>query len=152
MNIKDKIWLILDKISIFGAINNDILEVIISHCDKKFYKKGDIIFEEDTPADNIFIIVSGRVKQVANYKTNPLELLEQMPGSTFGETAFIGIIPHFFTTIASEDTEVLIISRKILSTIHEKEPEVFTILIMNIARELARRLRKTKDIINDIAN
>ena len=54
---------------------------------------------------------------------------------------------HTSTAIALEDSEVMALSRQSLLQLRHEDIELFVLLMMNIARELARRLKLTDDIL-----
>jgi CRP-like cAMP-binding protein len=59
----------------------------------------------------------------------------------------IGIQPHRGTAIAMTDTDLIVLSRNTLLSIYESDKELFSILILNIAREVCRRLHESDDIL-----
>jgi CRP-like cAMP-binding protein len=54
---------------------------------------------------------------------------------------------HMGTAIAREDSEVLVLSRQSLLELRHEDIHLFALLMMNIAREIARRLKLTDDIL-----
>jgi CRP-like cAMP-binding protein len=50
---------------------------------------------------------------------------------------------HTASAMAKEDSEVLVLSRRALIDLRHADIELFAMLMMNIARELARRLQLT---------
>ena len=59
----------------------------------------------------------------------------------------IGIQPHAATAITVDDTELIVLSRNALLSLLKSDLELFSILILNIAREACRRLHKTDEIL-----
>jgi CRP-like cAMP-binding protein len=51
------------------------------------------------------------------------------------------------TAIAVEDSEVMVLSRQALLGLRNEDIELFALLMMNVAREIARRLKLTDDIL-----
>ncbi len=141
---------IIPQISIFGGIERQYIDKLIPHCELIKKCEGDFLYRENDPASEIFIVLSGKIKLVLNYGTNPLELIELSGGCSLGETSVIGIEPHGSTAVVTEDVTLLVLSRMILDRLHKQEPEVFTVLILNIARELARRLHRNRKTLNAI--
>jgi hypothetical protein len=58
----------------------------------------------------------------------------------------IGIQPHQGAAIAVIDTQLIVLSRKSLMSIYASDKELFSILILNIAREVCRRLYASDNI------
>ncbi len=141
---------ILSEISLFVGIERQYVDRIVPHCGLIERKEGELLYSENDPATEIFIVIKGKIKLVLNYKANPMELIELIPGCSLGETSVIGIQPHGSTAVVTEDVTLLVLSRVILDGIHKQEPEVFTVLILNIARELARRLHRNRKTLHAI--
>jgi CRP-like cAMP-binding protein len=131
---------LLKSITIFSGINEEKLSEIYSHCKVVLKKAGDIIVEEGTEASQIYIILSGRIRIVLNMKKSPIILAELGPRECVGEASIIGIQRHCASAVIVEDAEVLVFPRKVLMDIYTEDKELFSLLILNIARELARRL------------
>ena len=93
--------------------------------------------------EEIYIIISGTISFHLEDKT----ILEVSTGFSFAEAALIGIQTQVVDALAETDSELLIISKKKLMELFNNEKEVFSILILNIARELARRLAIAGNLI-----
>lgn len=143
----EEILQILNEISIFAGLSNKQLNTLFKLLEKVRYKKGKNIFVEGQQPSHIYIVKSGSVKLVVNAEQTPLELIVFEEGQCFGETSVIGIQPHCATAVCVEDTELIVLSRNALLSLFETDLELFSILIMNIAREACRRLHKTDEIL-----
>lgn len=142
-----KVRTIMNTISIFGALNEKELAVLVRLLHKVTYTEGERIFEEGDEATHIYIIQSGIVKLVINIDTEPLEIAELRNGHCFGETAVIGILPHSATAMSMCDTELLVLTGEALLSLFKTENLLFGKLILNIAREACRRLHKADETI-----
>jgi CRP/FNR family cyclic AMP-dependent transcriptional regulator len=140
---KEKLLSVLKSVTIFSGIDDANLEKIYSQCEVVAGKADDVIIEEGTDATHIFIMLSGRVKVVLNYHDEPLEIVELGAGHCVGEASIIGIQKHCASAVIMEDSEILVFPRHVLIDIYENDKALFSMLILNIARELARRLYKT---------
>ena len=138
---------ILNDISIFAGLSDKQLYTLFRLLEKTSYKAGEKVFEQGSQPSHIYIIQSGSVKLVINEKSNPLELIVVEQGQCFGETSVIGIQPHAATAITVEDTELIVLSRNALLSLLKSNLDLFSILILNIAREACRRLHKTDEIL-----
>ncbi len=141
-NLEDysEVLCILDKISIFGGLTRPQLSIIFKELKKTSVKKGEVIFEQGKSPDNIYIIQSGCVKIVEKLATDSLELITFNTGDCFGETELIGIFPYIASAVASVDTELIVFPRKALRVLYKEHLPIFSVIILNIARESCRRL------------
>lgn len=138
---------ILSKISIFAGLSEKQLYTLFRLLEKAHYKAGENIFIEGQQPSHIYIVQSGGVKLIANAEQTPLELIVFEEGQCFGETSVIGIQPHAATAISVKDAELIVLSRNALLSLFKVDLELFSILILNIAREACRRLHRTDEIL-----
>jgi CRP-like cAMP-binding protein len=138
---------VLKKVTIFAGLSEDALKRILAESSFAEFAAGEVIIREGTQATDIFVVLEGRVKVVLGLGHEPLEMYEFGAGSCLGEVSVIGILDHSASVVAFEDTRVMGVSRKLLMRIGETDKETFALLILNIARELARRLHRTDHIL-----
>ena len=143
----DEVLPILNEISIFAGLSDAQLYELFKLLQKTRYSAGEKIFEEGEEPSHIYIVQSGSVKLVVNAEDTPLELIVFEEGQCFGETSVIGIQPHAATAVCVEDTELIVLSRNTLLSLYKSDLEMFSTLILNIAREACRRLAKTDEIL-----
>ena len=137
----------LNDISIFAGLDETQLVTLFEELEEVSYRSGEHIFEQGSEPSHIYIIRKGQVKLVAGDATLNLELIEFEPGDCFGETSVIGIVRHEACAVSVGDTELLILSRKALLNFYKTDLELFSLLILNIAREACRRLYQTDEIL-----
>jgi len=138
---------VLDKISIFAGLTDTQLQKVFKLLQKVSYAKGETIFERGSTPSYIYVIKKGEIKLVAEVEDTPLELMLFSSGQCFGETSVIGIQPHSASAVAVENSDLIVLSREALLSLFDSDKELFSILILNIAREACRRLNKTDEIL-----
>jgi len=138
---------ILGKMSIFAGLSGKQLDTLLRLLTKVSYKAGEAVFEQGQQPSHIYIVESGKIKLVMWENDTPLELIVFEEGNCFGEASVIGIQPHKGTAIAMADTDLIVLSRNTLLSIYKSDKELFSILILNIAREVCRRLHASDDIL-----
>ncbi|GAB3095468.1 cyclic nucleotide-binding domain-containing protein [Aestuariicella hydrocarbonica] len=145
----EKVLPILDKISILGGLSEPQLYEIFKRLKLVHYQPGETIFAEGDSASYIYIVETGKVDLVFDVGGEPRLKAELVPGTCFGETSVIGIQPHSATAIAMEKSDLLVLSGEALEEMYQKDKELFSMLILNIARESCRRLCKTNQKLRD---
>lgn len=138
---------ILKKVTIFSGMKDEDVERLSVECSILDSKVGDIVLEEGMPATEIFIIIKGQVSVVLNLKNDPFEIIELGAGNCIGEASVIGIQNHSASAVVMEDAQLLVLSRKMLMKIFDTDKSLFSMLILNIAREIARRLLRTDQLL-----
>jgi len=124
------------KFSLFGGLGKKQMNIIMDHSDLIKVDKGEYLFKRGDSPREIYIIISGSIAFYLEDKT----IMESSVGFSFAEAALIGIQTQVVDAVATADAELLVISKKKLMQLFENDKEVFGILILNIARELARRV------------
>jgi len=147
MRKKESFKSILKNVTIFAGIGEKGIEKIYSECRIVRKKAGEVIIKEGSDATDIFIILRGKVRIALSVDGKPFELLELGPGNCVGEASVIGIQKHCATVSIVEDAELMVLSGKVLMDIYAEDKEVFSLLILNMARELARRLYRTDQVL-----
>ena len=131
------------KYSLFGGIPEEQIEKFIPLMSKETYKPGDIIIVEGTPNDRILFILEGRVSIIKGDTT----IYDLAQGHTFGEMEVLDVMPCAATIKAVTDVTVMSISNVSLREIYKIDIKSFSLLVMNLARDLSRRLRVANEIM-----
>lgn len=138
---------ILNKIAIFAGLSDAQLYSLFRTLQKVTYEKDEVIFKQGEPSSHIYIVKSGAVKLYLEAEAINLELVEFTVGDCFGETSLIGIQPQTANAIAVEKTDLIVLSSKALLSLYNTDKDAYIMIILNIAREVSRRLHKTDDIL-----
>jgi len=104
------------------------------------YKKGDVIFEDGSEGDEMFIVHLGRVGIVKQDGGKKQVLATLGPGDFFGEMALIDNSPRSASAIAEEDETKLIVLDKPKFTYMVQQLPDFSLAIM---AKLCQRIRET---------
>ena len=141
----DSVLPILDRIAIFGGLTESQLGKVFQRLRPVSYGANQVVFEEGEAASYIYIVQEGAVKLVFDVYGEAHLKAVLTPGNCFGETSLIGIQPHSVTAITREPTELLVLSGDALNELLQEDKELFSMLVLNIARESCRRLFKTNE-------
>jgi CRP-like cAMP-binding protein len=143
----EEILTILKKIAVFGGLNDFQLYEIFKLLKTVSYNEGELIYQCGEAPSHIYIVKQGEVKVILNAQNVVLELLSFSVGDCFGEDSVIGIQAHSSGALAVAPTELIVLERQALLNIYETDKELFGMLILNIARETARKLHKADEAL-----
>ena len=138
---------ILSEISMFGGINEAQQNEILRRVEVGTFKRGETIFREGDDPTHLYIVKSGLVGLFISDKEVKIEKKRLGKGECFGHVALISINKHNLSAVAVVDSEILVFSKELLRQLHHEDSELFSLLILNIARELARRLQYTDTLL-----
>jgi CRP-like cAMP-binding protein len=140
---------ILSDIAIWGGVTEGQRDKIFKRLETGIFKEGEYIFRKGDEPSYIYIVRRGKVDLIITDRQINLEKTTLMVGECFGVASLMAMRKHTYTAIALEDSEVMVLSRQALLQLRQEDIELFALLMMNIARELARRLELTDDILLD---
>lgn len=129
----------------FGGISEEILEFLVELTPCLSVPRGSYFFREGDRAISMFVLEAGRVNilKIRNGHVCSLGFLDK--GDCFGEMALIDLFPRSVSVLAEENCRAIEISSATLYAVYERGLEQFTLIQMNLARELSRRLRKADE-------
>lgn len=135
----------LEKHALFGGLKPHELELLRSLMKQERFAAGTDIVTEGDRGDRLYFIVSGSVEVLKAHtddKAAMTRLATLNAGDTFGEMELIDIQPRSATVRALEDVITLSLSNSDFYAVSQQDLHTFAMLIMNIAREISRRLRR----------
>jgi len=131
---------IRERISLFGGLSDHQMDVLLPKLKEIFAREGDTVFRQEQLPCNVYIVLSGEVLLEVAREDGSCCTMTYLPGDCFGETAVIGIQPQLGLAKAEKDSQLLVLSRSCLMDLLSVDKELFGILMMNVAREVSRRL------------
>jgi len=106
------------------------------------YLLGDLIVREGDEGHSFFILVEGDVEVIKHFGSDHAVTLAKLRGHTFfGEMSVVDPVPRTATVRALTAVKVIEVKAATLHHLYRKMPEQYAIVILNLARDLARRLR-----------
>ena len=133
----------LQNYSLFGGLLTEQIEKILPLVTYTTFEAGVVILMEGCRNDSIYFLLQGRV-EVSKASQVIVELPE---GQAFGEIELLDVLPSAATVRALVPVKLAVISNSSLHGIYCLDPCVFSIMMMNLARDLARRLRHMDDLL-----
>jgi CRP-like cAMP-binding protein len=128
----------LQKYSLFGGLLVEQINKILPLMEQEVYKgDADIIMEGDRN-DKIWFILEGKVAGIKK----GVVLSELGEGDAFGEMEVLDIMPSAATIRTLSATRVMSISNRSLREVYRTDLKSFALILMNLARDLSRRLRR----------
>ena len=144
----------LRNIGLFGALSDDVLTHLASTLSVIAPPPGTLVFREGDEARDMFVVVGGEMEVLKQSKRGIDARVALLgPGDWFGEMSILDVQPRSATVIAVAPTRLLRITSEALDTLYRRDLKSYSLIVLNIARELSRRLRVADAIIADfVAN
>jgi CRP/FNR family transcriptional regulator, cyclic AMP receptor protein len=146
--MSDSIDTVLRKTPLFASLTEDELQALRRRVSSKPYDRGEILFSEGDSCRGLFIVGKGKIrifKLSASGREQTLAI--EGPGSSFAELPVFDGGSYPASAAASEDAEVLFISRKDFQDFCIEHPNVG----LKVIAVVGSRLRRLVGIIEDLS-
>jgi len=142
---------VLKQADIFDELTSTQLELIASICSERHYQAGDIIFEENTPGEELYVIASGEVEIIVNPALIGKEdgggmrsIATLRRGQNFGEVSLVDEgVRSAGARCSQQDTHLVVIPRDKLMLLCDTYAQLGYRLMRNLAADLAMKIRHT---------
>jgi CRP-like cAMP-binding protein len=107
------------------------------------FNEGDIVFRKGEMAQQMYIVLNGKIRLYVGHEPVGDWSEELMKGDFFGEGSLLEPIPRSNTAVALEDSEVIAISRGTFLRMIRQNPEVSVKMMQRLAqrnRELGAKV------------
>jgi 3-phenylpropionate/trans-cinnamate dioxygenase ferredoxin subunit len=133
---------VLAEVPLFSALDRDIVDALEAFTFRRTFQPGELIVEEDTTGNGMYVVLSGRVEVVKGLDSDrPTVLAIRGPGEPFGELALLGEWKRMASIRALDEVDCLGIDRWVFLSHLEREPR----LAVRLLQVLAQRLSEESD-------
>ena len=142
----------LREIGLFGALSDDVLRHLAENLQQRRVVPGATIFQEGDQGHDMFVVLDGEVEVLKKSRRGRVQRIAILgPSDAFGEMSIIDVQPRSATVRALAPTRLLRIAAEDLDALYRHDVKSYAIVVLNVARDLSRRLRVTDGILADIA-
>ncbi len=138
---------VISHVRIFGGVTDAQSGSLLGHLELWEVPAGQAIFRKGDEPAGIYIVRRGRIDLQITDSSLVIHKHALCIGECFGEASFMSMHCHTSTAVAAEDSEVLVLTGRELNRLRHANLQLFALLMMNLARELARRLYLTDTML-----
>jgi len=137
----------LRELATFGALPDEVITDLLNRGTIRQFKKGEYIVRHGQIATDFHVVLQGKTAFYKHYEGCDVLTRHFLAGEQIDFDLMIGLIPHDGTDVAVEDCQVLEINSTQFYQVHVNYPAEFGLLMINLARELAREIAILEDVI-----
>lgn len=139
----------LADIGLFGGLSEETLQVLAASLPASRVEAGEMVVEEGDTSTQMFVVVAGELEVIKKGESGgDVRVAVLGPGDWFGEMSIIDVQPRSASVRAVAPTLVLSITADhVENMLYRRSVKDYALFIMNIARELSRRLRVADGIL-----
>ena len=140
----------LRDVGLFGALSDEFLAHLISTLTVLNFMPGDTVFREGDPAREMYVVLDGEIEVLKKSRRGRETRVAILgPNDCFGEMSIIDMQPRSATVRTLGATRLLRISTEEMDALYRHDLKSYTLIVLNIARDLSRRLRVTDGLLAD---
>jgi len=137
----------LSKIGLFQGLDKEQLDSILRISSTEEVGQGTMIFQEGDAGEELYLILSGKVRisrHLSTVREEALAVLEE--GQAFGEMAVIedGVV-RSATARAHHPCTLLVLKRVPFQELLRADRDLAHAILWNVVKQLSARLRATTD-------
>ena len=131
---------LLKAMPVFGGLSEEALTLLLNLARVVAVPKDQFFFREDDDASSMFVLEKGRVAVIKRWRDKEYLMRHLDTGDCFGELALMDFRPRSASVLAVEDCSALELSAGVLQELYHNDLRQFTLIQMNMGREVSRRL------------
>jgi len=139
----------LRDIGLFGGLSDAGLEVLAKELPHRRLDPGVLVVREGDTSSEMFVVVHGELEVVKRTEDQSHVRVAMLgPGDWFGEMAILNVHPRSASVRALAPSLLLSMgSEQVERLLYRRDLKDYALLLMNISRELGRRLRVADGIL-----
>jgi CRP/FNR family cyclic AMP-dependent transcriptional regulator len=144
----------LRNIGLFGALPDEVLAHLAATLTVLTPSAGEVIFREGDEARDMYVLIRGEMEVVKRSKRGIDARVALLgPGDWFGEMSIVDVQPRSATVRTLAPSRLIRITAADLDALYRYDLKSYALIVLNLARELSRRMRVADGILADfIAN
>lgn len=141
----------LREIGLFGALSDDVLGGLARTLKTIRVSPGDTVFREgDGTAREMYVVLEGEMEvSKRSRRGRDMRVAILGPSDCFGEMSMIDMQARSATVRALAPSRLLRVTSEDMDSLYRSDLKSYALTVLNIARELSRRLRVTDGILAD---
>jgi CRP/FNR family transcriptional regulator, cyclic AMP receptor protein len=140
----------LREVGLFGALSDEFLDHLVKTLRVVLVTAGEAVFREGDPAREFYVILDGEIEVLKKSRRGRETRVAILgPNDCLGEMSIIDMQPRSATVRALGPARMLRITTEEMDALYRYDLKSYSLIVLNIARDLSRRLRVTDGLLAD---
>ena len=131
----------IEDIGLFGGLSETILDVMAERLGVQEIDAGEVVFAEGDRGRTMYVVLDGEVELWKRSQGEEVRVATVHPGDWFGEMSLIDVLPRPWTARATTSARLLPLRNEDLDVLYRTDLKTYALFMMNVARQLSRKLR-----------
>jgi CRP/FNR family cyclic AMP-dependent transcriptional regulator len=134
---------LLQNVPILAGLDEQAVAFLWDRINERRAAPGAVVLAEGEAGNRFFLVGDGEVKVCKHFgKATEVQLAKLSRGEFFGEMCILETLPRSATVQAVVETQLFSLSSLAFYHLYQEMPGQHSLLLLNIARDLSRRLRQ----------
>jgi CRP/FNR family transcriptional regulator, cyclic AMP receptor protein len=143
----------LRDIGLFGGLDDEVLKGLLTTLPVIDAACGSVIFQEGDSGREMFVILDGEIEVLRRSKRGHETRVAVLgPGDWFGEMSILDVLPRSATARVVAPSRLIRFSAHEMDALYRRDLRSYSLLVLNLAREMSRRLRVADGLLAELVN
>ncbi|WP_437505387.1 cyclic nucleotide-binding domain-containing protein [Sorangium sp. So ce1099] len=141
----------LREIGLFGGLGDHVLQGLADTLELLELQPGAVAFREGDSGREMFVLLAGEMEVLKRSKRDVEARVAILgPSDWFGEMSILDVMPRSATVRAISPSRLMRVTAHDLDALYRRDLKSYTLLVLNIAREMSRRLRVADSLLAEL--
>lgn len=140
----------LRDVGLFGGLSDVALTDLASAHAVVDLGPGAAVFREGEPGREMFVVLQGEVELSRKVHGAETRVALVLANDWFGEMSMLDILPRPTTATVVQHARLLRLTAQDLNALYRRDMKGYALLVLNIAREMSRRLRAADAVLAEL--
>lgn len=141
----------LREVGLFGGLDDDALAGLAETLAVVDAPPGHVVFSEGDAGRDLYVVLSGELEVMKSSKSGQDARVALLGvRDWFGEMSLLDVQPRSATVRALAPSRLLYVTSKDLDVLYRRDLKAYSLVVLNLAREMSRRLRVADGIVADL--
>ncbi|KYG09107.1 protein kinase [Sorangium cellulosum] len=141
----------LREIGLFGGLGDHVLQGLADTLELLELQPGAVAFREGDNGREMFVLLAGEMEVLKRSKRDVEARVAVLgPSDWFGEMSILDVMPRSATVRAIAPSRLMRVTAHDLDALYRRDLRSYTLLVLNIAREMSRRLRVADSLLAEL--
>jgi CRP-like cAMP-binding protein len=141
----------LREIGLFGGLDDAVLGDFVAKLPVLELDAGATVFREGEGGREMFVVLTGEMEVLKlSKRQHDTRVAVLGPGDWFGEMSILDVMPRSATVRVLAPSRMIRLGAQELDTLYRRDVKSYALLVLNIAREMSRRLRVADGILAEL--
>ncbi len=136
-----------------AGLDDEAIHFLSGLAREDHFPAGSVILGEGEPGNRMFFLAGGHVLVVKGHGTvQPVILARLGPGEFFGEMSLVESVARSASVLAEEEVTACTLKGTDFHRLYQHRPAQYGIVMLNLARDLSRRLRALDERFSHVSH